>query len=107
MTTHTIVAAVVATLATAGVVMLAGVAHAAEIKVIGSPGTKEPYVAPNVIISIDDSGSMNFRLDMESASGASSQSVVIGENIIDHSSGDGSGRAGAPPRGPERNSSCF
>src|SRR5256885_469392 len=37
------------------------------------PGTKEPYVAPNVIISIDDSGSMNFRLDMESASGASSQ----------------------------------
>ena len=37
------------------------------------PGTKEPYVAPNVIISIDDSGSMNFRLDTESASGASSQ----------------------------------
>ena len=27
------------------------------------PGTVEPYVAPNVIISIDDSGSMNFRID--------------------------------------------
>ena len=26
------------------------------------PGTVEPYVAPNVIISIDDSGSMGFRL---------------------------------------------
>ncbi|MBU5894635.1 hypothetical protein JVW19_21940, partial [Vibrio cholerae O1] len=35
------------------------------------PGTKEPYVSPNVIISIDDSGSMNFRLDSESTSGAS------------------------------------
>ena len=39
MTTHIIVAA----LATAGAMLLAGVAHAAEIKVIGSPGTKEPY----------------------------------------------------------------
>nr|WP_237426629.1 PilC/PilY family type IV pilus protein [Delftia sp. CH05] len=37
------------------------------------PGTKEPYVAPNVIISIDDSGSMDFRLDAENASGASNQ----------------------------------
>lgn len=27
------------------------------------PGIKEPYVAPNVIISIDDSGSMRFRLN--------------------------------------------
>ncbi len=27
------------------------------------PGTVSPYVAPNVIISIDDSGSMNFRID--------------------------------------------
>lgn len=34
------------------------------------PGTIQPYVAPNVIISIDDSGSMNFRLDKESANGA-------------------------------------
>ena len=34
------------------------------------PGTKEPYVTPNVIISVDDSGSMNFRLDRESATGA-------------------------------------
>ncbi|MEQ6306017.1 PilC/PilY family type IV pilus protein [Delftia acidovorans] len=39
------------------------------------PGTKEPYVSPNVIISIDDSGSMNFRLDSESTSGASNQTT--------------------------------
>lgn len=29
------------------------------------PGTVEPYVRPNVIVSIDDSGSMAFRLDRE------------------------------------------
>ena len=29
------------------------------------PGTIEPYVAPNVIISVDDSGSMAFRVDSE------------------------------------------
>lgn len=34
------------------------------------PGTVQPYVAPNVIISIDDSGSMGFRLDQENATGA-------------------------------------
>lgn len=34
------------------------------------PSAIQPYVAPNVIISIDDSGSMNYRLDKESASGA-------------------------------------
>jgi len=28
----------------------------------GPPGTKEPYVAPNVIISIDDSGSMDWQI---------------------------------------------
>ena len=33
------------------------------------PGTVEPYVRPNVIISIDDSGSMNFRLDKENENG--------------------------------------
>jgi type IV pilus assembly protein PilY1 len=27
------------------------------------PGTLQPYVMPNVIISIDDSGGMNYRLD--------------------------------------------
>ncbi|WP_291475626.1 PilC/PilY family type IV pilus protein [Acidovorax sp.] len=32
------------------------------------PGTVEPYVAPNVIISVDDSGSMDFCLNKESAS---------------------------------------
>ena len=32
------------------------------------PGTVEPYVAPNVIISVDDSGSMNYCLNKESAS---------------------------------------
>jgi molybdate transport system substrate-binding protein len=42
MTTPTIVA-ILAKLAAAGAVMLAGAAGAAEIKVIGSPGTKEPY----------------------------------------------------------------
>lgn len=34
------------------------------------PGTTEPYVAPNVIISIDDSGSMGFRLDAGNATNA-------------------------------------
>ncbi|MNY84097.1 Neisseria PilC protein [compost metagenome] len=34
------------------------------------PGTIDPYVAPNVIISIDDSGSMGFRLDTGTATGA-------------------------------------
>lgn len=34
------------------------------------PGTVQPYVTPNVIISIDDSGSMNYRLDTESSSKA-------------------------------------
>lgn len=34
------------------------------------PGTVEPYVRPNVIISIDDSGSMNYRLNQENATGA-------------------------------------
>lgn len=32
------------------------------------PGTVEPYVAPNVIISVDDSGSMNNCLNKESTS---------------------------------------
>ena len=32
------------------------------------PGTVEPYVAPNVIVSVDDSGSMDFCLNKESAS---------------------------------------
>lgn len=31
------------------------------------PGTVEPYVAPNVIISVDDSGSMAFRVDSEAS----------------------------------------
>lgn len=34
------------------------------------PGTTEPYVAPNVIISVDDSGSMGFRLDAGNANNA-------------------------------------
>jgi molybdate transport system substrate-binding protein len=37
------IAAALATLGAAGMVMLAGIADAAEIKVIGSPGTREPY----------------------------------------------------------------
>lgn len=31
------------------------------------PGKVEPYVSPNVIISIDDSGSMEYRLDKEAS----------------------------------------
>jgi len=31
------------------------------------PGTTDPYVAPNVIISIDDSGSMQWRLDRDNS----------------------------------------
>lgn len=34
------------------------------------PGTIDPYVAPNVIISIDDSGSMGFRIKGKDASNA-------------------------------------
>jgi molybdate transport system substrate-binding protein len=37
------VVAILAKLSAAGMVMLGAAAHAAEIKVIGSPGTKEPY----------------------------------------------------------------
>lgn len=33
------------------------------------PGTAQPYVAPNVIISIDDSGSMGYRLDRSTSGG--------------------------------------
>lgn len=39
------------------------------------PGTVEPYVAPNVIISVDDSGSMDFRLDQENTTGATNNTV--------------------------------
>ncbi|WP_407715294.1 pilus assembly protein [Comamonas testosteroni] len=39
------------------------------------PGTLQPYVMPNVIISIDDSGSMNYRLDRESSSGATNSTT--------------------------------
>ncbi|HCL86318.1 MAG TPA: pilus assembly protein PilC [Comamonadaceae bacterium] len=42
------------------------------------PGTVEPYVAPNVIISIDDSGSMNYRLDRENATGANNDTSPNG-----------------------------
>lgn len=39
------------------------------------PGTLQPYVMPNVIISIDDSGSMNYRLDRENATGATNSTA--------------------------------
>lgn len=39
------------------------------------PGTVQPYVTPNVIISIDDSGSMNYRVDRESTSGATNNTT--------------------------------
>lgn len=37
----------------------------------GPPGTKEPYVAPNVIVSIDDSGSMDWQINNTSSGLAS------------------------------------
>ena len=33
------------------------------------PGSQQPYVAPNVIISVDDSGSMGYRLDRSTSGG--------------------------------------
>lgn len=36
------------------------------------PGTVRPYVAPNVIVSVDDSGSMGYRLDRSTSGGANS-----------------------------------
>ncbi|QIL83629.1 pilus assembly protein PilC [Diaphorobacter sp. HDW4A] len=44
------------------------------------PGTIEPYIAPNLIISVDDSGSMNYRLDQESATGATNNTTPNGTN---------------------------
>lgn len=45
------------------------------------PGTVDPYVAPNVIISIDDSGSMDFRLDRGNATGASNRTSPNADGI--------------------------
>ena len=39
------------------------------------PGTVQPYVTPNVIISVDDSGSMAFRLDQENSTNASNRTA--------------------------------
>ena len=39
------------------------------------PGTVQPRVTPNVIISIDDSGSMNYRVDAETSDGATNEIV--------------------------------
>lgn len=39
------------------------------------PGTVEPYVRPNVIISIDDSGSMGYRLNQSGASPAADNNI--------------------------------
>ena len=39
------------------------------------PGTVQPRVTPNVIISIDDSGSMNYRVDAETSAGATNEIV--------------------------------
>ena len=43
------------------------------------PGTVQPYVTPNVIISVDDSGSMNFRLDSESANKADNLTTPLAD----------------------------
>lgn len=45
------------------------------------PGTQEPYVAPNVIISIDDSGSMNFRLNETTDTPAPDNSITAPDPI--------------------------
>ena len=39
------------------------------------PTSKSAFVAPNVIISIDDSGSMGFRLDQGNATGATNNTT--------------------------------
>lgn len=39
------------------------------------PGSSEPYVRPNVIISIDDSGSMGFRLDKGNTNNATNNTT--------------------------------
>lgn len=41
------------------------------------PTSKSAYAAPNVIISVDDSGSMDFRLDQENATGATNQTTPV------------------------------
>jgi len=38
------------------------------------PGSTEPYVRPNVIISVDDSGSMDYRVDREGSTGDNTSS---------------------------------
>ena len=45
------------------------------------PGSTEPYVAPNVIISIDDSGSMNFRVNETTANPASDTSITAPDPV--------------------------
>ncbi|MEN5181664.1 PilC/PilY family type IV pilus protein [Comamonas testosteroni] len=45
------------------------------------PGTQEPYVAPNVIISIDDSGSMDFRLNETTGTPAADHSITAPDSI--------------------------
>jgi type IV pilus assembly protein PilY1 len=45
------------------------------------PGTVEPYVRPNVIISIDDSGSMDFRLDQENVTGVTNDKIPDANGI--------------------------
>ena len=42
------------------------------------PTSKSAYAAPNVIISVDDSGSMDFRLDQENSTGATTQTAPVG-----------------------------
>ncbi len=41
------------------------------------PTSKSAFVAPNVIISVDDSGSMNYRLDRESGNDASNRTAPV------------------------------
>lgn len=57
-------------LALAAVAALAPINSWAIDLIQAPPGTVQPYVTPNVIISIDDSGSMDYRVDVESGNGA-------------------------------------
>ena len=41
------------------------------------PTSKSAFVAPNVIISVDDSGSMNYRLDVGNDTGATDQTAPV------------------------------
>ena len=56
-------------------VFLPGIANAVDLAT-APPGVVTPYVAPNVIVSIDDSGSMNYRLNESGSRPAANQDII-------------------------------